>query len=657
MLSIKSLLRYFSISFTVVCFMYACANIGQGPQGGAYDFNPPVLVKSTPINNQTNFTEQKINLYFDENVVLKEASQKVIVTPPQKRMPIISSANKKVTIILRDSLQVNTTYVVDFTDAIQDNNQNNPLENFSIAFSTGETIDSLAVSGRVYTAKDDEPVKGYYVGLHSNLSDTAFTNIPFERISRTNDQGFFTIRGVAPGKYHIFALEDKNRDYMYDNLDEAIAFSDVLIEPTVQEANRFDTIYNKTNPTVVDSIVDVKYTRYLPDDIILQAFVSGKKRQYFRNALRSDAHRFELNFGSETQEPLLEPLNFEVSGDWAIKERNLVNDSIYMYWLIDRNIIEQDSLLFKFTYQKTDSLNMVQTFTDSLYVINRARKVVKKDKNKEKKKKIKENEEEEEVIFLDFKHNLTASFNIYDTIQLEFGEPLQDDLQALISLQHKPELDSIYYAVDFGVVQDSLNPRKYRIKYKWDYGQSYKISMDSATVYSVYGYYADKWEQQFKIKPKEDYANLVFNVSGISDEYPLFMQLLDSSGKVVKQSKVRKNTATFRNILPGKYFALIVVDRNDNNKWDTGDYFENKQPESVYYFPKEIELRAYWDAEENFHVDTLSFAKPKELLKNKPKEKSEREKLLEEQDAKQYEQEKERKKQENLATGRNSRSF
>jgi hypothetical protein len=137
----------------------------------------------------------------------------------------------------------NTTYTVDFTDAIVDNNEENPLENFSYSFSTGDVVDSLAISGKVITADNLEPVKGIYVGLHANLEDSAFTKLKFDRIGRTNSAGVFSIKGVAPGKYKIYALADANRDYMYDNPAEAIAFMETIIEPTSERALRTDTIF------------------------------------------------------------------------------------------------------------------------------------------------------------------------------------------------------------------------------------------------------------------------------------------------------------------------------------------------------------------------------------------------------------------------------
>lgn len=626
--------------------LISCANMGQGPQGGPYDFDAPVLIKASPKQNQTNFKGNKIELVFDENIVVKEANDRIIVTPPQKRMPIVKSANRKLTVELRDTLKENTTYTVDFTDAIRDNNQDNPLENFSISFSTGDVVDSLTISGRVIQAEDIEPVKGYFVGLHSNLEDSAFLKVPFERISKTNDKGEFTIRGVAPGKYHIFALDDKNRDYIYDNPLEAVAFYDVILEPMAEAAVRTDTIFADEEKKLVDSIKTVNYTRFLPDNIVMKSFTSKERKEYFRNAERVVANKMTLNFGSVTQKPTLEPLNFDSSIDWAIHESNISKDSIYTVWIKDESIMKMDTLYFNMTFNKTDSLNNLITVTDSLRVVNRERKDLKKKKKKD---------EEEKVVLLDIQSNLKSSWDIYDNnIEIEFNEPLRDPLKSLISFQQKK--DTIYYDADFKLEKDSLNPRKYRISRKWNFEEEFKIALDSATVYSIFGLWNGNWEQTFKIKSKDQYSNLAISVHGINDSIPSFMELLDSSGKPLRKARVIDHIALFRNINPGKYFARLILDTNGNNQWDTGDYKNKIQPEKVFYYPTELELKAFWEHQEDFNVDLSSLEKPEAILKNKPQDKSAREKLLQEQDSERYEQEKAKQQQEQDMldpTGRN----
>ena len=180
----------------------ACASIGS-PDGGPYDEEPPVLLKATPALNSTGVTVADITLEFDENVTLQNAFENVVVSPPQFEMPEIKYSGKKVTVELFDTLKPNTTYSIDFGSAIVDNNESNPYENFAYVFSTGETVDTLAVSGTVLNAADLEPIKGMMVGLHSCLDDSAFNTLPFERVSRTDSRGRFTIKGIAPGEYRV----------------------------------------------------------------------------------------------------------------------------------------------------------------------------------------------------------------------------------------------------------------------------------------------------------------------------------------------------------------------------------------------------------------------------------------------------------------------
>lgn len=650
----KVLMKIVLPTFAASYILFACAVQGAGPQGGPYDFDPPVLVDSKPSNNSLNFDGKNITLYFNKNVELKDVSQKVIITPPQKRMPQIYAANKKVHIELRDSLQENTTYVIDFSDAVQDVNQNNPIDNFSFIFSTGNKIDSLQVSGKVIKAFNNEPLKNYYVGLHSNLNDSAFFKLPFEKISKTNENGEFTIKGVAEGEYHIFALEDKGREYKYTNPNEVIAFSDQIIIPTTiaEGVVKSDTIFRDQEKLEIDTIITKTFTKYLPDDILLRAFESSNQRQYFRNAVRSDQHRFELNFGKPTQKPIIRPLNFADDENWHILERTMTQDSIYMYWITHENIIKKDSLWIEMTYQMTDTLDNLVTAVDSLYIVDRNKR---KNDDKNKKKKIKENDEgEEQVVFLNFKNNVTSSFNIYDTIKLEFGEPLLHNPKEYIFLSQKFEGDTVYTDINYQITQDTLNPRIYNIINKWNYNQDFKIRMDSAKVFSYYGFYADKWEQNFKIKQEDEYANLIFTITGINTKESWIMQLLDEKETVLRQITVRGNNAVFKNVLPGTYFAKLIQDKGNNKRWTTGDYRENKQPDRVYYFPSPLNLRAYWDDEETFVVDTLSFNKPVEILINKPKDKSEREKMMEKLDEERNKKERDSRNRQNDMMNQNN---
>ena len=152
-----------------------------------------------------NVTTKKIVINFDEYIKVENAQEKVIVSPPQLEQAEIKPSGKRIIIELKDTLKENTTYTVDFSDAITDNNENNPMGNYTFSFSTGDHIDTLEVSGYVLNAEDLEPVKGTLVGLYPyDAPDTIFHHEPMMRVSRTNANGQFTIKGIAPGSYRAY---------------------------------------------------------------------------------------------------------------------------------------------------------------------------------------------------------------------------------------------------------------------------------------------------------------------------------------------------------------------------------------------------------------------------------------------------------------------
>ena len=208
------------LAILVLLLLAACASIGS-PRGGAYDITPPKVVRCQPANMATDNKDKRLTLTFDEYVVIENASEKVVVSPPQKEMPEIRTSGKRIHITLYDTLQENTTYTIDFADAIVDNNEGNPMGNFTYSFSTGDHIDTMEVSGTLLEAENLEPVKGMLVGLYADLSDTAFTTRPFARVARTDGRGRFTIKGVAPGRYRIYGLQDMEPAWITSNQIEA----------------------------------------------------------------------------------------------------------------------------------------------------------------------------------------------------------------------------------------------------------------------------------------------------------------------------------------------------------------------------------------------------------------------------------------------------
>lgn len=617
----KNMIRNFILLGSGIIIL-SCASMGS-PSGGDYDFDPPKVLSSRPTPNETFVKSGKVQIVFDELVQIEKPMEKVIVTPPQRNFPIIRAQNNKVIVELKDTLLANTTYTIDFTDAIVDNNEKNALEDFALSFSTGAVVDTLSISGKVLAADNLEPVSGIYVGIHSNLSDTAFTTLPFKRISRTNELGRYSIKGIAPGEYKIYALDDVNRDYKYDNPGEAIAFLDKIIVPSVEAAVRQDSVFNLKDLSF-DTIKTVHYTKFLPDDIVLRSFTSDFKRQYLQKHERLTEDVISIYFGAPTAMPKIEALDIpKPITDWSVLERTAGNDTL-KFWITEKAIAAMDTLSLKVSYNMTDSLNKLQYVTDTLNFISRTKKKVKDDKKKDK---------DEEVTFLTLTTDIAQLFDVYKDINIEFDYPVKDFEKNKIFVQY--QADSTYSNVDYVLEKDSLNPRKYRIQNKWIPGGQYRFVVDSATLHSYTGLWNDKQEVLFRVKTLDQYGSLDINIYNLPDSMPAFVELLDKSDKPVYRATVKDDIASFVYLNPGIYYARIILDANGNGRWDPGDYSEMREPEMVNYYPKTFEIRAFWDITEDWDLGTLPLdkQKPLDITKNKPKDDEKRKKMMERRDA------------------------
>ena len=606
--------------------VYSCASMGN-PDGGPYDEEPPKFVRSTPKPFAINSKEKKVTIEFDEFIKLEKAAEKVVVSPPQLEQPEIKASGRKVVVGLVDSLRPNTTYTIDFADAIVDNNEGNPLGNYAFTFSTGTTIDTMEVSGTVLSASDLEPVKNIQVGLHSDLSDSAFMKKPFDRVSRTDSRGHFSIRGIAPGKYRIYALMDGNQNYLFDSKTEMIAFSDSIIIPAMEDAMRQDTIWKDS--LTIDTIKSVGYTRFLPDDIILRAFKEENDRQYLTRSERDKENHFVLTFSARADTlPTLKGLNFD-ERDAFIIEKTDRNDSI-CYWIKDSLIYQMDTLEIQMDYLATDTLDRLVPQTDTLFLANKftraerekleAKAAEEKEKERKKKEKKGEKIEPEPTKFLTLNVDAPSAFDLDRNVYLSFDEPVASIDTAAIHMEIKK--DSLWEEIPFLFVSDSVLPRKYEILAEWEPEKEYQLSIDSMAFKGVYGLHTNKVKQTMKVKKLDEYGTILLNITGADST--AVVELLDGSGKVLRQQRITpQNTADFYYLNPGtKFYIRLFNDRNGNGVWDTGKYSEHLQPEEVYYFPKVWEMKANFEFEENWNINAVPVEKQKldEIKKQKPEE-------------------------------------
>lgn len=588
--------------------LYACANMAS-PNGGPYDEVPPKFISSTPAPGQLNYKGKKVEILFDELVQVDKPTENVIVTPPQMSQPVIRANGRRVVVALEDTLKENTTYTIDFTNSIADNNEKNVLQNFSFAFSTGSTIDTLQISGILLDAATLEPMSGITVGVHTNLADSAFTTTPFVRTSRTNERGQFTIRNMAPGTYRIYALEDVMRSYAYTQPGQQIAYSDSLIVPSFELTTRQDTTWKDS--LTIDTIMTVPYTHFFPDNIELRLFKEKVERQYMLRPERNDEKILTLRFNAPVEQyPEPVPVNFEPEGDWYFVQAEEEGRTI-KYWLTDSLVWQQDTLQIAVDYLKSDSLNVLrpQTDTVSLSMRRRPQATQKKSKKADGPKPIE---------FLGLSATPTGTMEMTDTLSLTFAEPIAQLDSSLLRLEQL--VDSVWTPVDFRFFPDSTNALRYFLLRPWNYAEEYQLSIDSATIYSVYGRWNNTLKNAFKVKKEDDYGHLYINVIGV--DTTAFVELLNNSDLPVRKAKVKDGGALFMDLKPDKYYARLTIDLNGNGRWDTGNYAEKRQPEQVFYCPKLFQVMQNWQVEETWDVTAvpLQQQKPMEITKNKPKE-------------------------------------
>lgn len=609
----KSLYYIFIIIAAAV--MYSCANIGN-PSGGPIDKTPPIFMRSNPTPNAVNVKDRKIEIFFDEIVTLKDPSTKIIVSPAQTEMPRMSALGRKVTVELVDSLLPNTTYTIDFSNSIQDNNEGNAIDNFAFAFSTGSVIDSMRVSGYVIDSRTLEPMQSVVVGLQSNLADSAFHKEKLQRVALTNDRGQFTIRNVSPGSYHIFALKDLDRDYKFGNPTEDIAFLDSIIVPSIGTREAADTVYNDLNE--IDTIMRATRPAYFPNDILLSMFNEDRKSQYLANNLRVDSTRISLTFAaaSDTLPSLSIVGRNDVPDQWYTLERSQTNDTL-TYWIRPPHLVSADTLMVATTYLRTDTASNLSWGTDTLKFTFQRQKAKKKKKNEE-------TDSLEQIRFMELHPLANGTQEVYAPLLLQTGTPIERYSREAFHLQRKLQNDTIFYPAEIKSIalrDSTLNRRDLVLKVDWEPGAAYTLAVDSLAMTDIYGLQTKPLKVDFNVRKMEEYGNIVFNITAVRDS--AIVELLDGTEKIVLRAPVKNHRAELLNLLPGKYYARLFIDRNGNGKYDTGNYDMHLQPEETVYYPGAINLKKNWDVEQTWDIyaTPIDKQKPEAIKKNKPERK------------------------------------
>lgn len=606
--------------------IFSCARMGS-PDGGWYDETPPKILGTSPANGSDDVNSKKVTILFNEFVKLDNPTEKVVVSPPQLEAPEVKVSGKRITVALQDTLKPNTTYTIDFSDAITDNNEGNPLGNYTYSFSTGNRIDTMEVAGYVLEAQNLEPIKGILVGLYSNLSDTAFQHEPMMRIARTDGNGHFVIKGVAKGDYRIYALQDMDGNYKFNQPGEKIAFTPEIIMPSFKPDVRQDTIWRDS--LHISDIKQVPYTHFLPDDVVLSAFTQIQTNRYFLKAERKEPNHFTLFYSYGNAElPEIKGLNFNEKNAFVV-EPSLNQDTI-TYWLRDTMLVNQDTLHMQVSYLANDSLGKLVKQTDTLEVLSKVpyEKRLKQQKDEyDKWKKQQEKSKKKGEPYLTEYPATPLEVRIKNGTQIAPDENPTFILPSPVAICDTSKIH-LYEKVDtlwqrakyqFGSVPGI--PRQYKLVGAWNPGHEYSLELDSATFIDIYGKASPKVKQSIKVSSLDEFSTLIVSLQQMEGKNCL-LQLLNESDKPIKEVVAKNNEATFYYVKPGTFYLRLIVDENDNGVWDTGLY-NTRQPEAVYYYTKEIECKAKRDVRITWNPrqTPLYLQKPAKITKQKADEK------------------------------------
>lgn len=600
-----------------------CANPGT-PSGGPRDLRPPVLVSSKPEPNATGYNGDMVTLVFNENIQVKDIDSKFIVSPPMAVKPKVDAHGNTIRIRFdSDTLLLPaTTYTFDFADCVSDLNEGNVLENFTFSFSTGESNDSMMISGNVYDATDIKPVKGIYVMLQTNLSDTALSSVPPIRIAKTDEYGRFAIKNVPDNRqYRIYALDDQNRNFIFDQPVEKLAWLDGTVRPAYEIRQIDDSVRIDSLSLSADTAewVFEKIKRdtlvYTPDSLTLFAFSEDVYEQYITSEKRDKRNRIDITFNKPMpRRPKITFPGQDSTKQLSVNELSAGYDTCIV-WITDSTLYKGDSVIVAINYPVLDSLKQLIDRTDTLDFWFYEKKQSDADKRRNRRQKDK-TEEKKPTLQIAVPSSLGAFANLSISTEAPFKT------FNVSGLHLTQRIDTIYKPMDFTIIDDTVNLRRKALKAPWTAGSDYRLVIDSAAVTDIYDLVCDSLCFTFKTNSAEKYGTLYVNVDSVPQNG--LLQLMNSRGnEVVRQVYLPDNgKAAFRYIKPGEYMLRILTDANRNGRWDNGKYAEMRQPESLIYYMERISVRANWDIKVDFETCKYSPDRYARKFIVKPKKKN-----------------------------------
>ncbi|ASU32272.1 Ig-like domain-containing protein [Mucilaginibacter xinganensis] len=520
-----------SIIFGVILLNLGCAS-RQLPQGGPRDHDPPKLLKATPANMTRHFNAKTIKLDFDEYFKLNNIYSEISISPTPTKLPEYKVKQKSIEITLKDTLEKNTTYVINFGKAIADVNESNILKNFTYVFSTGEHIDSLSLSGSVTNTQTQLKEKDATVMLFTLKQDSLLFGKKKPTIYATTDSaGRFTLNNLHPDDYRIYALKETSPNKIYDNDNELIAFSKKVIHLTKDSS-----------------------------DIQLNLFKQTPTKFRVINSFDGDG-KMTFLFNKKLDNPSLKiiyPPDFD------------------KYKTVDISKTRDTALL----YIKNMDFDSIRV---AIFDNNKPMDTIARHKGRK----------EPFTRFFGFTYNVTGDGRLKPGTDLIIkGQyPIENFEPSSITLK-----DDSAEVSNFTIQKDSANAKYLVLKYRWKQGHNYTLTLENGAVTDIYGDKNKKVPKKFTIDKAENYSLLTLAVTFPDTGKSYVVELLNEQKDLLDSRPIRKNTSlAYKNYLTGKYYVRVIYDTNNNGKWDSGNVKKKIQPENIWVDDTPITLRANWE--------------------------------------------------------------
>ncbi len=643
----------------------------SSPEGGPYDMTPPRVVRCTPEMGSTNVSTHRVRITFDEYIQLERGEDKIIYSPPQRIPPKALVNQKQLVVTYQDSLIANTTYTINFNRAIKDYNEGNYIEQYVYAFSTGDYLDTMQVSGQVLDAYTLQPVPRILAGVYNTPLPTDSLDRPMTRMTYTDDKGHFTLQNVRDGDYYAIALVDMDRSYSYNAPNESFAITldsfrtevvprSALMPAKETKETKVDSLGNVADSLGVraDSLIAKEQTPttatdttatatdsispyvYLPNDLVL--LLTRPKTHIVR--LERLVRRDSMSLMATFTEPIDTLPQIKIlSPDYLTTPTSYYPDlstdrKSLTYWLSPHDSLARDSVVVAFAYPTTDSIGSPINKLDTM-TLHAPRVQAAKAKAKPKKQPkveapetaadglshasdttaLAETQRELRAVTILSQEDIHKE-TTRDSLWISYDVPILAIDTAQVQLAKL--VDSVPHPIPCQLRPDSIRRCRWLVDFAKEPGTTYRLTVDTAAITGLYGGTSAPAQKDLKIASATELGSLAITLTGHPTEHPLYVYLLSSKEEILATAQPDSaGLVSFTELAPGAYFLKLYVDLNENGSWDGGIY-PATPPEPVRYLPQSVNVQARFATEQKWAYDGTPLAeqRPKDLEGDKPAE-------------------------------------